>query len=711
MNDLTPPTITFSDNLPGIVNLNTESIEYTLNFSKPITGLTIDDLLYLNAKIIDLSGEGATWKVTMVPDAGVAAHRVGLGVRAGGVSDAFGNVNEFASDVNQYIDTVAPVAPKLETNTSFNFVVNPQITMQTSLGTVVFDLYPEQAPIAVANMLAYVNAGFYADTLFHRVISNFMVQGGGFKSGVENQLEYQYPVYNPIKLESDNGLNNLRGTLAMARSAQADSATSQFFVNHVDNAFLNFSSATSPGYAVLGQVVSGLSVIDAIAQVPTTTVGYQNDVPVDKVVIHSIDQTRAGSSITQAGILTISGLEAGAEWFFSLDSGVTWTAGAGEHLSIPAGYYSENAIQIRQIDVAGNMSTLTGKLNGSLLVDTTAANITSIKYDNIKDAMFNGHWVVSFSEAIARGEGQIKLKDVKGVLIESFDVMNSAQIVISGSNLTLNPTLNLKANSGYYIEFAAGSIKDLAGNVKSSDMSSAHVLLGSTGKNTLIAISAQDNLVGGAGDDTYVVKNKNNKIVEFANQGNDTVKSSIAWQLGKNLENLQLTGTQQIEGVGNELNNKLTGNTSANKLSGLAGNDLLYGLGGADTLLGGSGADTLIGGAGKDVLTGGLGADRFKYVSKADGLDNITDFNKSQGDKLEFVQAAFSNLPLGVLGVSHFLANKSGLAGNADHRFIFETDTRILRYDSDGSGSADAVQIAKLNINNLAASDILITLG
>ena len=121
--------------------------------------------------------------------------------------------------------------PKLSTNT-----VAPQITMETSLGTVVFELNFDLAPITVENILNYVNIDFYNDTLFHRVISGFMVQGGGFTTGMVKSD----PISDSIVLESDNGLSNIRGTIAMARTSVPDSATSQFFINLVDNGFLDY---------------------------------------------------------------------------------------------------------------------------------------------------------------------------------------------------------------------------------------------------------------------------------------------------------------------------------------------------------------------------------------------------------------------------------------------------------------------------------------
>ena len=138
-------------------------------------------------------------------------------------------------DQNLSIDTIAPVAPKLVTSFEFNSLVDPQVTMQTNYGTVVFELHPEQAPITVANMLAYVDADFYDNVLFHRVIADFMVQGGMFDSSGY----YQPPTYGPIALESNNGLSNLRGTIAMAR-------TKKGMANTTSTSRMIISSTTPP---------------------------------------------------------------------------------------------------------------------------------------------------------------------------------------------------------------------------------------------------------------------------------------------------------------------------------------------------------------------------------------------------------------------------------------------------------------------------------
>lgn len=155
---------------------------------------------------------------------------------------------------------------------------NPVVLIKTSKGDITVELDKEKAPISVENFLSYVNDGFYNETVFHRVIKNFMIQGGGFTTDMK-----QKPTKDPIKNEAKNGLSNVRGSIAMARTGVVDSATSQFFINHKDNDFLNHGSRDY-GYAVFGKVTEGMEVVDAIAEVKT---GYQ-DVPTENIVIESI---------------------------------------------------------------------------------------------------------------------------------------------------------------------------------------------------------------------------------------------------------------------------------------------------------------------------------------------------------------------------------------------------------------------------------------
>ncbi|APG29034.1 hypothetical protein A7E78_05680 [Syntrophotalea acetylenivorans] len=157
-----------------------------------------------------------------------------------------------------------------------------QVLLKTTQGDIVIALDEENAPISAANFLAYVNEGFYDGTIFHRVIPNFMIQGGGMTADMSQKDNRP-----PIKNEADNGLKNLRGTLAMARTQIVDSATSQFFINLVDNAFLDHQdpSPQGYGYAVFGKVVKGMETVDAIAAVATGNSGMHQNVPVEPVLI------------------------------------------------------------------------------------------------------------------------------------------------------------------------------------------------------------------------------------------------------------------------------------------------------------------------------------------------------------------------------------------------------------------------------------------
>ena len=161
---------------------------------------------------------------------------------------------------------------------------NPKVEMETSKGKMVIELFPEKAPETVKNFLNYVEAKFYDGTIFHRVIPNFMIQGGGFTSDMKKKSAGK-----PIKNEADNGLKNERGTIAMARTGDPHSATAQFFINSVNNDFLNHKSKTQQGwgYVVFGKVISGMDVIDDISAVKTVTRGGYRDIPAETIEIRS----------------------------------------------------------------------------------------------------------------------------------------------------------------------------------------------------------------------------------------------------------------------------------------------------------------------------------------------------------------------------------------------------------------------------------------
>jgi peptidyl-prolyl cis-trans isomerase A (cyclophilin A) len=165
---------------------------------------------------------------------------------------------------------------------------NPQVLIKTSEGEIVVELYPDKAPKSVANFLQYVDDDHYDGTIFHRVISGFMIQGGGFGADFYDGNLQTRKTRAPIEIESNNGLKNDRGTIAMARTGDPNSATSQFYINVVDNDSLNYPGHDGYGYTVFGRVIEGMDVVDRIRKVPTGTVGPFRDVPREPVLIESV---------------------------------------------------------------------------------------------------------------------------------------------------------------------------------------------------------------------------------------------------------------------------------------------------------------------------------------------------------------------------------------------------------------------------------------
>lgn len=159
------------------------------------------------------------------------------------------------------------------------------VTLNTIYGSIKLELDAQRAPVTVANFLTYAREGFYDGTLFHRVIDNFMIQGGGFDADMQQKSTRE-----PIENEADNGLKNDFGTIAMARTMEPHSATAQFFINVKDNDFLNHSAKTRQGwgYAVFGKVIEGKEVLDKIRAVPTASRGGHQDVPIEAVIIESV---------------------------------------------------------------------------------------------------------------------------------------------------------------------------------------------------------------------------------------------------------------------------------------------------------------------------------------------------------------------------------------------------------------------------------------
>ena len=165
-----------------------------------------------------------------------------------------------------------------------SLAANPMVEMQTSEGPVSIELYPDKAPATVANFLEYVKSGFYNGTIFHRVIDGFMIQGGGIGSNMREKSTRK-----PVQNEAKNGLKNAAGTIAMARTRDPHSAASQFYINLVNNAPLDYPSQDGWGYAVFGKVTQGTEVVDAIKGVKTTRSGMFSDVPAEDVIIEKVE--------------------------------------------------------------------------------------------------------------------------------------------------------------------------------------------------------------------------------------------------------------------------------------------------------------------------------------------------------------------------------------------------------------------------------------
>jgi len=173
---------------------------------------------------------------------------------------------------------------------SVAMAANPQVKLETSHGDIVLSLDAQAAPESVANFVLYVEDGFYNGTVFHRVIKDFMIQGGGFEQGMKKKETRA-----PIKNEANNGLKNLRGSIAMARTGDPHSATAQFFINTVDNSFLDHTGQNSRGwgYAVFGKVISGMETVDRIRNLKTGKAGMYRDVPIEPVIINKASLIKA----------------------------------------------------------------------------------------------------------------------------------------------------------------------------------------------------------------------------------------------------------------------------------------------------------------------------------------------------------------------------------------------------------------------------------
>jgi cyclophilin family peptidyl-prolyl cis-trans isomerase len=375
--DPTSPSIQISASRTDLGYLPSTTLAFQL--SADALDFTVDDVRVEGGWLRDFTGSGRQYAAQFVPDAG----RIGqakVSVPSGVFSNAVGVLNQDGSDAdNSLIIRYDASSPRLQWSTDARIESLPVVAFETTQGSFSIELDADKAPLTVSNVLAYVKDGFYDGLVFHRSIPGFMVQGGGFESGGI----YAQPTYSPVPLEADNGLLNVRGSVAMARTSDPDSATSQFFVNFVDNAFLNQTqdgSGSQPanGYTVFGHVVAGMETIDAMAAVPTGslrplgTEGQSlSDYPLQDITIIRAEPIAPGLAVSElpGATLPLKDRDPAAEWSYSLDGGATWQAGQDDSVPVPEGRYGTGAIQVRYEAASGVPGIDTNALPMDLIVD------------------------------------------------------------------------------------------------------------------------------------------------------------------------------------------------------------------------------------------------------------------------------------------------------------------------------------------------------
>nr|CUM62276.1 putative Thermitase [Planktothrix agardhii] len=406
-------------------------------------------------------------------------------------------------------------------------------------------------------------------------------------------------------------------------------------------------------------------------------------------------------------------------------------------------------------DIAGNnYAGITGNSTWNFktvapadTIAPTASSFTPV--DNATGVAVAANLVVNFSEAIKKGTGNIVIKKLSDNSVVETMPATAANVTVSGSQLTINPTADLGQGTDYYVEIANGAIKDIAGNnyagitgsstwnFKTQGTSTINgtagadnligtanpdIINGLAGNDTLNGNTGADTLVGGLGNDIYVVDNTGDVVTELASQGTDLIQSSVTYTLPANVEDLTLTGTTAINGTGNTLANTVTGNTANNILNGGTGNDNLIGGSGTDQLLGSDGNDSLSGDAGNDTLTGGLGADKFIYntnaafTTTAVGVDTITDFNISQTDQIVLDKTTFTSISsaagTGFSVASEFAkVTSDALAATSAADIVYNTTTGGLFYNQNGTAAGLGTGAQFLTLTNkpaLTATQFLI---
>ena len=251
-------------------------------FPPVITGVKAQSLMFGRTATIYLGGKDL--RSNLVADAGANCTNPSFAINS---STDLLVLNCLVKSVGEFTLSVKTETGEIVYSGTLN-VPKPEVALLTSKGTISVELDPTLAPVSSANFLSYVGSGFYSSTIFHRVIAGFVIQAGGYTTGLVKKTGQ----LNPIFLESNNGLTNKRGTLAMARTSVFNSATSEFYINLADNLSLDYKNAANPGYAVFGKVIQGLDVVDTIAAEPTGIFNGFVDVPLSDITINLVLQSK-----------------------------------------------------------------------------------------------------------------------------------------------------------------------------------------------------------------------------------------------------------------------------------------------------------------------------------------------------------------------------------------------------------------------------------
>jgi uncharacterized delta-60 repeat protein len=599
--DTTAPTVTITDNLPGVANLSTDSVAYTLAFSESVSGLAANDFTVTHGTVSLVSGSGSTWTVHVTPTLGVANSTIGLTLKAGAVSDAAGNLNLIAADANQSIDTVAPTVESFNpANGAVGVALNSNIVITFS----------EAIARGEGSILLKTAVGNLIESFDAAVSSRLTISGASLS--IDPSLDL---AYNP-----DYQIEFAAGAIKdLAGNSYAGSSSYTFTTNTPPSGAVSIS-----GMAIHGQTLSASnSLVDA-----------------DGLGAISYQWQANGSDLNGATASTY----------------VLTSSNFGKTITVVARYSDGHGIAEQVVSSA--TSAVIWATQGTAGNDTLAANTIS---DHLIGDNGDDHYsVLAVSNSITEyaNEGMdtvfAPLSWTLGANLESLTLLGNKKFSANGNNLDNTLTGNAAAN----------------------------VLDGGTGADTLI---------GEAGNDVYVVDNTNDTIQESGTDAGDSVRSWLDWTLGDNLENLTLLGTKSLNGTGNSLDNSLTGNGAANVLNGGNGNDTLNGL------------------SGNDILTGSAGADTFAFTTPLNAVrnvDTITDF-VSGVDKIELSSAIFKSIGFTGSPSTDAFFHAGSTAQDANDRILYNQSTGTLAYDADGTGTLAAVQFAVLSgVPVLLYSDI-----